>query len=49
MFVTTTGVIQGVIIESYLAIVTAQVVYGSNFIQDLFASLRDIMGGHTGS
>jgi uncharacterized protein YbjQ (UPF0145 family) len=49
MIVTTTDVIQGAIIEPYLGIVTAQVVYGSNFIRDFFASLRDIMGGRTGS
>lgn len=49
MIVTTTDVIQGAIIESYLGIVTAQVVYGSNFIRDFFASIRDIIGGRTGS
>ncbi|GAX38048.1 YbjQ family protein [Nodularia sp. NIES-3585] len=49
MIVTTTDVIQGAIIESYLGIVTAEVVYGSNFIRDFFASIRDIIGGRTAS
>jgi uncharacterized protein YbjQ (UPF0145 family) len=49
MIVTTTDVIQGAIIESYLGIVTTEVVYASNFIRDFFASLRDIMGGRTGN
>ncbi|MBW4557070.1 MAG: YbjQ family protein [Trichormus sp. ATA11-4-KO1] len=49
MIVTTTDVIQGAIIESYLGIVTAEVVYGSNFLRDFFASIRDVIGGRTGS
>ncbi|TVP65225.1 MAG: YbjQ family protein [Nodularia sp. (in: Bacteria)] len=49
MIVTTTDVIQGAVIESYLGIVTAEVVYGSNFIRDFFASIRDIIGGRTAS
>ncbi|MFQ4147002.1 YbjQ family protein [Chlorogloeopsis sp. ULAP02] len=49
MILTTTDVIQGVIVDSYLGIVTAEVVYGSNFLRDFFASLRDIIGGRTGS
>ncbi|MDP5339223.1 MAG: YbjQ family protein [Nodularia sp. (in: cyanobacteria)] len=47
MIVTTTDVIQGAVIESYLGIVTAEVVYGSNFIRDFFASIRDVIGGRT--
>jgi uncharacterized protein YbjQ (UPF0145 family) len=49
MLLSTTDVIQGAIIDSYLGIVTAEVVYGSNFLRDLFASLRDFVGGRTGS
>jgi uncharacterized protein YbjQ (UPF0145 family) len=49
MILTTTDVIQGSIIQSYLGIVTAEVVYGSNFLRDFFASIRDIVGGRTGS
>ncbi|PHM07161.1 YbjQ family protein [Nostoc sp. 'Peltigera malacea cyanobiont' DB3992] len=49
MIITTTDVIQGAVIESYLGIVTAEVVYGSNFLRDFFAGIRDIIGGRTGS
>jgi uncharacterized protein YbjQ (UPF0145 family) len=49
MILTTTDVIQDAVIQSYLGIVTAEVVYGSNFLRDFFASIRDIVGGRTGS
>ncbi|MBW4672270.1 MAG: YbjQ family protein [Cyanomargarita calcarea GSE-NOS-MK-12-04C] len=49
MIITTTDVIQGAVIRSYLGIVTAEVVYGSNFLRDFMASIRDFVGGRTGS
>ena len=49
MILTTTDVIQVAVIDSYLGIVTAEVVYGSNFLRDFFASIRDVIGGRTGS
>ncbi|MBF2066503.1 MAG: YbjQ family protein [Calothrix sp. C42_A2020_038] len=49
MILTTTDIIQGAVIRSYLGIVTAEVVYGSNFLRDFFAGIRDIIGGRTGS
>ncbi|MBD2626534.1 MULTISPECIES: YbjQ family protein [Nostocaceae] len=49
MLLSTTDVIQGAVIDSYLGIVTAQVVYGSNFLRDFLAGIRDIVGGRTGS
>ena len=49
MILSTTDVIQGKIVESYLGIVTAEVVYGSNFLRDFFAGIRDVIGGRTGS
>jgi uncharacterized protein YbjQ (UPF0145 family) len=49
MIVTTTDVVQGAVIESYLGIVTAEVVYGSNAVRDFFAGIRDFVGGRTGS
>jgi uncharacterized protein YbjQ (UPF0145 family) len=45
MLLSTTDVIQGAVIDSYLGIVTAEVVYGSNFLRDFLASIRDIVGG----
>ena len=49
MIVTTTDVIQGAVIEAYLGIVTAEVVYGSNALRDFFAGIGDVIGGRTGS
>ncbi|MBE9181590.1 YbjQ family protein [Oculatella sp. LEGE 06141] len=49
MILSTTDVIQGAIVEQYLGIVTAEVVYGSNALRDFFAGIRDIIGGRTGS
>jgi uncharacterized protein YbjQ (UPF0145 family) len=49
MIVTTTDVIQGAEIQSYLGLVTAEVVYGTNVLRDFFASIRDVVGGRTGS
>ena len=49
MIVTTTDVIQGAVIENYLGIVTAEVVYGTNALRDFFAGIRDILGGRTAS
>lgn len=49
MIVSTTDVIQGVVVEAYLGIVTAEVVYGSNALRDFFAGIRDIIGGRTAS
>mgnify|MGYP003340935240 FL=1 len=49
MLTTTTDVLQGVEIESYLGLVTAEVVYGTNALRDFFAGIRDIIGGRTGS
>ncbi|MBC5795345.1 YbjQ family protein [Sphaerospermopsis sp. LEGE 00249] len=49
MLLSTTDVIQCAIIDSYLGIVTAEVVYGSNFLRDFLASIRDIVGGRSGS
>jgi uncharacterized protein YbjQ (UPF0145 family) len=49
MIVTTTDIIQGAVIEAYLGVVTAEVVYGSNALRDFFAGIRDVIGGRTGS
>jgi uncharacterized protein YbjQ (UPF0145 family) len=49
MILSTTDVLQGVVVTSYLGVVTAEVVYGSNALRDFFAGIRDIIGGRTGS
>ena len=47
MILSTTDFIQGQNIQNYLGIVTAEVVYGSNALRDLFAGIRDIIDGRT--
>lgn len=49
MILSTTDVIQGAVVEAYLGVVTAEVVYGSNALRDFFAGIRDIVGGRTAS
>jgi uncharacterized protein YbjQ (UPF0145 family) len=49
MILSTTDVLQGVAVTSYLGVVTAEVVYGSNALRDFFAGIRDMIGGRTGS
>ena len=49
MLVTTTDTVQNMSIKTYLGIVTAEVVYGTNVLKDFFAGIRDTLGGRTGS
>ncbi|WP_334128565.1 YbjQ family protein [Sneathiella sp.] len=49
MIVTTTGSVDGRQIASYLGIVGGEAVMGSNFVRDFFASVRDTLGGRSGS
>lgn len=49
MLTTTTDTVQGYKVQSYLGIVTAEVVYGTNAFSDFFAGIRDAIGGRTGS
>ncbi|MBK8174088.1 MAG: heavy metal-binding domain-containing protein [Rhodospirillales bacterium] len=49
MIVTTTDCIEGRRVGVYLGIVAGQAVMGTNFFRDLFAGIRDIVGGRSGS
>lgn len=49
MIITTTPSIEGKKIVKYLGIVTSEAVVGANIFRDLFASIRDIVGGRTSS
>ena len=46
---TTTNGIDGHPVKHYLGIVTGEVIVGANLFRDLFASIRDIVGGRAGS
>jgi uncharacterized protein YbjQ (UPF0145 family) len=45
MLVTTTPSIEGRKIQSYLGIVTGEAIMGANIFKDIFASIRDVIGG----
>ncbi|MFM5884504.1 MAG: YbjQ family protein [Novosphingobium sp.] len=49
MLSTTTNAIEGRPVQKYLGIVTGEVIVGANLFRDLFASVRDIVGGRSGS
>jgi uncharacterized protein YbjQ (UPF0145 family) len=49
IIVTTTPMIEGKPIQEYLGIVTGEVIVGANLFRDLFAGIRDIVGGRAGS
>lgn len=49
MIITTTNSIEGKKITKYLGIVTGETIIGANIFKDLFASIRDIVGGRSGS
>lgn len=47
MIVTTTPTIEGKRILSYEGVVTGEAILGANIFRDLFASIRDIVGGRS--
>ena len=49
MILTTTPTVEGRTIIEYKGIVFGEVISGVNFIKDFKASLRDIVGGRSGS
>jgi uncharacterized protein YbjQ (UPF0145 family) len=49
MLTTTTSSLQGHEIAEYKGIVTGEAILGANIFRDLFAGIRDIVGGRSGS
>ena len=49
MITATTPTIEGQPVLQYLGIVTGETIVGANIFRDLFASVRDIVGGRSGS
>lgn len=49
MIVTTTPGIDGKRIREYRGIVTGEAILGANIFRDLFAGVRDIVGGRSGA
>jgi uncharacterized protein YbjQ (UPF0145 family) len=49
MIITTTPSVEGRRIVAYHGIVTGESILGANFVRDFFASIRDVVGGRSGS
>ena len=49
MIVTTTPNVEGKSIHQYLGVVTGEAVVGANIFRDMFAGIRDIVGGRSGA
>ncbi len=46
---TTTTSVEGRPVQDYLGIVTGEAILGANIFKDLFAGIRDIVGGRSGA
>ena len=49
MIVTTTDSVDGATVAQYLGVVSGDAVLGTNIFKDLFASVRDVVGGRAGA
>ena len=49
MIVTTTPSVEGRRVVEYLGLVTGEVILGANLVRDFLASVRDVVGGRSGS
>jgi len=49
MLMSTTTVIEGRPVSRYLGVVTGEAIIGANIFRDLFAKVRDVVGGRSGT
>ena len=49
MILTTTPQVEGYTIREYKGVVTGETIIGANFLKDIFAGIRDIVGGRSAS
>jgi uncharacterized protein YbjQ (UPF0145 family) len=49
MIITTTPTVEGRTIAEYRGVVTGEAILGANIFKDLFAGIRDIVGGRSGA
>lgn len=47
MLLTTTNTIEGKPIQQYIGIISSETIIGANIFKDLFAGIRDIVGGRS--
>ncbi len=49
MIITTTNTVEGRRVEEYRGIVMGEAIIGANILKDLFAAVRDVVGGRAGA
>ena len=49
MLLTTTAIVEGKPVSRYLGIVTGEAIIGANIFRDMFATVRDVVGGRSGT
>ena len=49
MLMTTTSVLEGRPVNRYIGVVTGEAIIGANVFRDMFAAVRDIVGGRSGT
>jgi uncharacterized protein YbjQ (UPF0145 family) len=49
MIITTTNSVEGRGVDEYLGIVMGEAIIGANILKDLFAAVRDVVGGRAGA
>jgi uncharacterized protein YbjQ (UPF0145 family) len=49
LLITTTTAVEGRPVKEYLGVVTGEAILGANIFRDLFAGIRDIVGGRSGA
>jgi uncharacterized protein YbjQ (UPF0145 family) len=49
MIMSTTSVLDGKPVSQYLGVVTGEAIIGANIFRDMFAVVRDIVGGRSGT
>ena len=49
MIITTTNTVEGRSVEAYQGIVMGEAIIGANILKDLFAAVRDVVGGRAGA
>lgn len=47
MLTSTTSIIEGKPVQTYLGVVTGETIIGANFVKDIMASLTDFFGGRS--
>ncbi len=49
MIVTTTNILEGKPVREYKGLVTGEAILGANIFRDVFAAVRDVVGGRSGA